>query len=76
MCVSSLAGSTGRLRAKYSWKGLPTALTNAQIEKLLAPETPETPENLYEQTMRELAYASSLPLSESRNFRLPRLEFL
>jgi len=39
-------------------------LTNAEIEKLLAPENPETPENLRDQAILELAYASGLRLSD------------
>jgi integrase/recombinase XerD len=48
-------------------------LTNAEIEKLLAPETPETPENLCTQAVFELAYASGLRLAELRNLRLEQL---
>jgi integrase/recombinase XerD len=55
------------------WKRLPKALTNAEMEKLLAPESPETPENLCDQAVLELAYASGLRLSELRNLRLEQL---
>jgi len=55
------------------WKRLPKALSNAEITKLLAPETPETPENLCDQAILELAYASGLRLSELRNLRLEQL---
>ncbi len=55
------------------WKRLPKALTNAEIEKLLAPEVPATSENLCDQAVLELAYASGLRLSELRNLRLEQL---
>ena len=55
------------------WKRLPKALTNAEIEQLLAPQTPETPESLCDQAVLELAYASGLRLSELRNLRLEQL---
>ena len=55
------------------WKRLPKALTNGEIEKLLAPETPETPQSLCDQAILELAYASGLRLSELKNLRLEQL---
>jgi integrase/recombinase XerD len=55
------------------WKRLPKALTNREIEKLLAPETPETPQSLCDQAVLELAYASGLRLAELRNVRLEQL---
>ena len=55
------------------WKRLPKALTNDEIAKLLTPETPETPENLCDQAILELAYASGLRLSELKNLRLEQL---
>ncbi len=55
------------------WKRLPKALTDREIEQLLAPETPETPAGLCDQAMLELAYASGLRLSELRNLRLEQL---
>ena len=55
------------------WKRLPKALTNAEIEKLLEPESPETPPNLCDQAVVELAYASGLRLAELRNLRLEQL---
>ena len=55
------------------WKRLPKALTNAEIEMLLAPETPETPHNLCDQAVLELAYASGLRLAELRGARLEHL---
>src|SRR5437016_4688733 len=42
------------------WKRLPKALTSQEIEKLLTPEKPETPQNLCDQGVLELAYASGL----------------
>jgi integrase/recombinase XerD len=55
------------------WKRLPKALTNAEIEDLLTPEQPETPQTLCDQAILELAYASGLRLSELKNLRLEQL---
>ena len=55
------------------WKRLPKALTNQEIEKLLAPENPETPQSLCDQAALELAYASGLRLAELCNVRLEQL---
>src|SRR5580698_53277 len=55
------------------WKRLPKALTDGEIQKILAPEIPETPVNLCEQAILELAYASGLRLSELKNLRLEQL---
>ncbi len=55
------------------WKRLPKALTNDEIQKLLEPETPETPENLCDQAVLELGYASGLRLAELKNLRLEQL---
>ncbi len=55
------------------WKRLPKALAAAEINRLLAPETPETPANLCDQAVLELAYASGLRLAELRHLRLEQL---
>ena len=55
------------------WKRLPKALTNREIEKLLTPEQPETPQNLCDQAVLEVAYASGLRLAELRGIRLEQL---
>lgn len=55
------------------WKRLPKALSNAEIEKLLTPESPETPQSLCNQAVLELAYASGLRLAELRGLRLEQL---
>lgn len=55
------------------WKRLPKALSHDEITRLLAPENPETPENLCDQAILELAYASGLRLSELKNLRLEQL---
>ena len=55
------------------WKRLPKALSNTEINKLLEPETPETPESLCDQAILELAYASGLRLAELKNLRLEQL---
>lgn len=55
------------------WKRLPKALSDAEIDTLLKPETPETPQSLCDQAVLELAYASGLRLSELRGVRLEQL---
>jgi integrase/recombinase XerD len=55
------------------WKRLPKALTAAEIERLLTSELPETPANLCDQAILELAYASGLRLAELRGVRLEQL---
>jgi integrase/recombinase XerD len=55
------------------WKRLPKALSNDEIEKLLKPEELASPENLCDQAILELAYASGLRLSELKNLRLEQL---
>ncbi len=55
------------------WKRLPKALSDQEIEKLLAPELPETPRTLCDQAVLELAYASGLRLAELRDIRLEQL---
>jgi integrase/recombinase XerD len=55
------------------WKRLPKALTSDEIKKLLEPKTPETPENLCDQAVLELGYASGLRLAELKNLRLEQL---
>src|SRR5437899_856198 len=55
------------------WQRLPKALTAREIEKLLTAETPETPQNLCDQAILELAYASGLRLAELRGIRLEQL---
>lgn len=55
------------------WKRLPKALSNEEIEQLLTPETPETPQSLCDLAVLELAYASGLRLAELRQIRLEQL---
>ena len=55
------------------WKRLPKALTNPEMEALLAPVPLETPQSLCDQAILELAYASGLRLSELKNLRLEQL---
>ena len=55
------------------WQRLPRALTGKEIDLLLTPEYPETPQNLCDQAVLELAYASGLRLAELRNLRLEQL---
>jgi len=65
------------------WKRLPKALTDAEIKKVLLTSDeieksfemvlPQTPENLCDQAILELAYASGLRLAELKNIRLEQL---
>jgi integrase/recombinase XerD len=55
------------------WKRLPKALTNEEIQKLLAPRTTENKMELCDQAILELAYASGLRLAELKNIRLEQL---
>jgi integrase/recombinase XerD len=55
------------------WRRLPKALTGREIEQLLTLETPETPPNLCDHAVLELAYASGLRLAELRHLRLEQL---
>lgn len=55
------------------WKRLPKALTSVEIDQLLAPEGPETPQSLCDQAILELAYACGLRLAELRGLRLEQL---
>jgi len=55
------------------WKRLPKSLSNAEIQRLLEPEKPETPAALCDQAVLELAYASGLRVAELRGARLEHL---
>jgi integrase/recombinase XerD len=55
------------------WKRLPKALSHEEINRLLTPESPETPESLCDQAILELAYASGLRLAELKNLRVEQL---
>jgi integrase/recombinase XerD len=55
------------------WKHLPKALTVAEVDQLLRPLAPETPESLCDQAILELAYASGLRLAELRGLRIEQL---
>ena len=55
------------------WKRLPKALSHAEITQLLQPEGIASPQNLCDQAVLELAYASGLRLSELKNLRLEQL---
>jgi integrase/recombinase XerD len=55
------------------WSRLPKALSNDEIETLLRPEVPQTPQSLCDQAILELAYASGLRLAELRGLRLEQL---
>jgi integrase/recombinase XerD len=55
------------------WKRLPKALTSAEVDRLLAPAEPVTPQSLCDQAVWELAYACGLRLAELRGLRLEQL---
>jgi len=55
------------------WKRLPKALTDDEIEQLLSWVNGETPSDLCDQAILELAYASGLRLTELCKLRLEQL---
>lgn len=55
------------------WMRLPKALSNAEMARLLTPETPATPALLCDQAILELAYASGLRRAELCGLRLEQL---
>ena len=55
------------------WKRLPKGLSTVEIDKLLSPEAPETPQSLCDDAVLELAYSSGLRLAELRGLRLEQL---
>ncbi len=55
------------------WKRLPQWLSDAEITRLLKPETAAGPRDLCDQAVLELAYASGLRLAELRGIRLEQL---
>lgn len=55
------------------WKRLPKSLSNAEIDKLLMPEQPVTPQSLCDDAILELAYASGLRRAELCALRLEQL---
>lgn len=55
------------------WKRLPKSLSDAEIEKLLNPELPATPQSLCDDAILELAYASGLRRTELCSLRLEQL---
>jgi integrase/recombinase XerD len=61
------------LSLPHRWKRLPRSLTSEEIDRLLMPEQPETPQSLCDQALLELAYASGLRLAELRGLGLEQL---
>lgn len=55
------------------WQRLPKALTDAEVTRLLAESGQGRPEDLCDQAILEVAYASGLRLSELRKIRLEQL---
>lgn len=55
------------------WKRLPKSLSNQEIDKLLTPAAPVTPQSLCDDAILELAYASGLRRSELCALRLEQL---
>jgi integrase/recombinase XerD len=56
------------------WKRVPKALSEEEIEKLLAPDPVETRASLCDQAVLEVAYASGLRLAELRGLRMEQLQ--
>lgn len=63
----------GNLSLPRRWKRLPKALTDEEIERLLAAPPTPSPSDLCDQAVLELAYASGLRLAELRSLRLEQL---
>jgi integrase/recombinase XerD len=55
------------------WKRLPKALTDSEMDQLLTPPPGETPADLCDQAVLELAYASGLRIAELCGARLEHL---
>src|SRR6478609_2053225 len=55
------------------WKRLPKSLSNTEIDALLAPAQPVTPQSLCDEAILELAYAAGLRRSELCGLRLEQL---
>ncbi len=55
------------------WKRLPKSLSHAEVEQILKPLATNTPSDLCDQAVLELAYASGLRLAELRGLRLEQL---
>lgn len=55
------------------WQRLPKGLSGAEIQRLLQPQSPSTPETICDQAVLELAYSSGLRLSELCHLRLEQL---
>lgn len=56
------------------WQRLPKDLTRDEMDRLLRPLEPETPDRLCEQAVLELAYACGLRISELCHLRLEQLQ--
>jgi integrase/recombinase XerD len=56
------------------WKRLPKALTNQEIEQLLAARNDDSPASLCDRSILELAYSSGLRLAELCQVRLEQLQ--
>ncbi len=55
------------------WQRVPKALSNEEIDQLMAPLEPISPASLCDQAVLEIAYASGLRLSELCHLRLEQL---
>jgi len=55
------------------WKRLPKSLSSSELDRLLQPEQPVTPQSLCDDAVLELAYASGLRRSELCGLRLEQL---
>lgn len=55
------------------WQRLPKALSDSEVERLLAPPPHQTPADLCDTAVLEVAYASGLRLAELRRLRMEQL---
>ena len=64
---------TSHLESPRPWRRLPKVLSSDEVERLLAPGQPTTPQGLRDRAMLEVLYASGLRVSELVGLRLADL---
>jgi len=64
---------TSHLESPRPWRRLPVVLSSEEVDRLLAPARPATPQGLRDRAMLEVLYASGLRVSELVGLRLADL---
>ncbi len=67
------ANAAENLSLPRRWERLPKALSGSEIEQLLKPARPETPDTLCDQAFLEISYSCGLRLAELCGLRLEQL---